>query len=123
MLIDSNLIIYATQPHQRQLRRWMVEQATHYSIISRLETLGYRRLSDAEARSIEAVLAQLERVVIDDAIVERAIGLRRLRKMSLGDALIAASCLVHQLPLATANEKDFAWIEALAVENPLERES
>lgn len=123
MLIDSNLIIDATQPHRRQLRRWMVEHATHYSVMSRLETLGYRHLSDAEARSIDAVLAQLERVPIDDSIVERAIGLRQLRKMSLGDALIAASCLVRQLSLATANEKDFAWIEALAIENPLERES
>jgi predicted nucleic acid-binding protein len=119
MLIDSNLIIHATQPHQPRLRAWLVEQATHYSVISRLETLGYQRLSGTEARSINAILDQLERVDIDDIIIEQAIGLRRLRKMSLGDALIAASCLVHQLPLATANEKDFSWIEGLAVNNPL----
>lgn len=123
MLIDSNLIIYATQPHHRQLRRWIIEHASHYSVISRLETLGYRGLSDAEAQSIAAVLDYLQRLPIDDIIIERAIGLRRLRKMSLGDSLIAASCLVHQLPLATANEKDFAWIEALTVENPLELKS
>ncbi|EIC21280.1 type II toxin-antitoxin system VapC family toxin [Thiorhodovibrio frisius] len=122
MLIDSNLVIYATQPRQPRLRAWLVEQATHYSVISRLETLGYQQLSDAEARSINAILDQLERVDIDDIIVEQAIGLRRLRKMSLGDALVAASCLVHQLPLATANEKDFAWIDELAVNNPLKDE-
>lgn len=122
MLIDSNLIIYATQPGHGQLRRWLVEQATHYSIISRLETLGYQHLSDAEAQAIDAILHHLRPVGIDDSIVEQAIGLRRLRRMSLGDALIAASCLVHQLPLATANEKDFAWIDALMIENPLERE-
>ena len=123
MLIDSNLIIYATQPHQSGLRSWLVEQASHYSVISRLEALGYQRLSDAEAQSINAIFAQLEQVAIDDTIIERAIGLRRLRKMSLGDVLIAASCLVHQLPLATANEKDFAWIEDLVVRNPLQEEA
>lgn len=123
MLIDSNLIIYATQPHQPRLRAWLVEQATHYSVISRLETLGYQRLSEAEAQGIDAIFAQLVRVAIDDTIIEQAIGLRRLRKMSLGDAVIAASCLVYQLPLATANEKDFVWIDELVVKNPLKDET
>lgn len=43
MLIDSNLIIYATQPLYSQLRSWLVDEATHYSVISRLETLGYHQ--------------------------------------------------------------------------------
>jgi toxin FitB len=29
MLIDSNLIIYATQSPYAQLRRWLVDYATH----------------------------------------------------------------------------------------------
>lgn len=83
MLIDSNLIIYATQPHQVGLRQWLVENATHYSVISRLETLGYQRLNDNEARHIHAILDHLEPVAIDDVVIEIAIGLRRRRKMSL----------------------------------------
>jgi len=31
MLIDSNLIIYATQPPYTQLRSWLVSYGTHYS--------------------------------------------------------------------------------------------
>lgn len=122
MLIDSNLIIYATHPRHQRLRRWIVEQATHYSVITRLETLGYQRLSDAEAGSINVILDHLEAVAIDDSVIEQAIGLRRQHKMSLGDAVIAASCLVRQLPLATANDKDFCWIEAFMVRNPLKEE-
>ncbi|VEN73119.1 Twitching motility protein PilT (fragment) [Candidatus Desulfarcum epimagneticum] len=40
--------------------------------------------------------------------------------MSLGDSLIAATALVYDLKLATANVKDFLWIKRLEVVNPLE---
>jgi len=51
--------------------------------------------------------------------IDLAIGLRQQRKMSLGDALIAATCMAHQLPLASANDKDFDWIGGLQVHNPM----
>lgn len=119
MLIDRNLIIYATQPQQGDLRHWLVENATHYAVISRLETLGFHRLSDTEARQINSILDNLDPVAIDDVVIELAIGLRRQRKMTLGDALIAATCQAHALPLATANDKDFSSIEDLELHNPM----
>lgn len=119
MLIDSNLIIYATQPPYGQLRGWLVDYATHYSAISRLETLGYHRLDDAEKQSITAVLDNLDMLMIGMVTVEFAISLRQQRKISVGDALIAATCLEYQLPLATANEKDFDWIDGLTIQNPM----
>lgn len=121
MLIDSNLIIYATQPPYSQLRSWFVEYATHYSAISRLETLGYHLLGDAEKEAITAILENLDVLMIGKATLEMAIVLRQQRKMSLGDALIAATCLEHNLPLATANSKDFEWIADLVIHNPLEQ--
>jgi predicted nucleic acid-binding protein len=123
MLIDSNLIIYATQPPYTQLRSWLVNYATHYSAISRLETLGYHRLSDAERQAITAILENLDILMIGKITLEIAITLRQQRKMSLGDALIAATCLEHGLPLATANGKDFEWIDGLVIHNPAELES
>ena len=39
--------------------------------------------------------------------------------MSLGDAIIAAAALVHDLPLATRNVRDFRWISDLRIVNPL----
>jgi len=119
VLIDSNLIIYATQPAYAQLRTWLLDHASHYSAISRLETLGYPRLGAAEQHAIEAILDSLEMLMITAATLEIAIGLRQQRKMSVGDALIAATCLEHSLPLATANSVDFAWIEGLDLLNPL----
>ncbi|WP_416669429.1 hypothetical protein [Egbenema bharatensis] len=37
-------------------------------------------------------------------------------------ALIAATCLEHQLPLATANEKDFEWVDGLTIHNPMRQD-
>lgn len=120
MLIDSNLIIYSTQPPYNQLRSWLVNYATHYSAISRLETLGYHRLNDAEKQALIAILDNLDILMISKVTIEIAIALRQQRKMSLGDALIAATCLEHDLPLATANEKDFKWIDGLTIHNPMD---
>lgn len=123
MLIDSNLIIYATQPQHQALRDWLVAHASHYSAITRLETLGYPNLRDAEQQAIVNILDQMELLMVGNVTVELAIALRRQRKMTLGDALIAATCLEHQLPLASANEKDFTWIDGLVVHNPLREEA
>ncbi|WP_159788038.1 type II toxin-antitoxin system VapC family toxin [Sodalinema gerasimenkoae] len=122
MLIDSNLIIYATQPPYTGLRDWLVDYATHYSAVSRLETLGYHRLSDAERQVIMAILDNLDILMIGTVTIELAVALRQQRKMSLGDALIAATCLEYQLPLATANDKDFDWIDGLTIHNPMKEE-
>jgi hypothetical protein len=119
MLIDSNLIIYATLSPYTQLRDWLVNYATHYSAISRLETLGYHQLSDVEKQAIMAVLDNLDILMIGTATIELAVELRQQRKISLGDALIAATCLEYKLPLATANQKDFDWIYGLSIHNPM----
>ncbi|WP_254434444.1 hypothetical protein [Dolichospermum sp. UHCC 0352] len=46
MLIDSNLIIYATQPPYTQLRSWLVNYATHYSAIREHQKINYPILWD-----------------------------------------------------------------------------
>ncbi|MGB0561791.1 MAG: type II toxin-antitoxin system VapC family toxin [Spirulinaceae cyanobacterium] len=53
------------------------------------------------------------------AVVEVAVQLRQQRRMTLGDALIAATALVHELTLVTRNVEDFRWVEGLTLMNPL----
>lgn len=120
MLIDTNLIIYSVSPDYHQLRRWLVEKMPVCSVISRVESLGYHRLSDADRQSIEVVLDRLGILYPTVGTFEKAIYLRQKRKISLGDALIAATALEHRRVLATANMEDFLWITDLTVINPLE---
>ena len=57
--------------------------------------------------------------IIDQPVLERAVGLRQRRKMSLGDAMIAATAMAHGLSLATRNLADFEWIAGLTTLEPL----
>jgi hypothetical protein len=61
----------------------------------------------------------LNTVPVDDAIIQRAVQLRQVKKISLGDALIAATALVHGVELVTRNTTDFSEIFGLTVVNPI----
>lgn len=52
-------------------------------------------------------------------IFDQAVYFRQQRKMSLGDSLIAATALIHQITLVTHNTQDFAWIDNLSLIDPL----
>jgi predicted nucleic acid-binding protein len=42
--------------------------------------------------------------------------------MSLGDALVAGTALVHGLTLVTRNVEEFQWIQGLSLLNPFDTE-
>ena len=71
----------------------------------------------------EALLTATTEIFPTVAIINRAVSLRQQRKMSLGDALIAATAMVEGLPLATRNIKDFRWIDGLTLVEPPAYES
>jgi predicted nucleic acid-binding protein len=59
---------------------------------------------------------------ISDDVILRATKLRQRKKLTLGDALIAATALVHGLTLVTRNEPDFLWLTELQVLNPFDKQ-
>lgn len=119
ILIDSNLIIYGVQAEYKNLREWIIDNEPGYSIISRVEVLGFARLQAAQQQALTGLLNNLEILYLNPSCYEIAIALKQQRKMSLGDALIAATCIEYNKTLATRNVTDFNWIENLRVINPL----
>jgi len=120
MLVDSNILIYATKPEHAPLRQWLIQTLPKVSIISKVEILGYHKMGLAEKLALTELLNSLELVYLTPACYEIAIQLRQRRKLTLGDALIAASCLERGYALATCNTSDFAWITEMELINPLE---
>ncbi len=119
LILDSNIIIYSIEPEYQSLRDYLLNVDMHVSEISKLEVLGYSRLTTEENQKFEYFFANLTTLInIQSDIINQAIQLRKVRKMSLGDSIIASTALLYQLPILTRNEKDFAWIDELTVINP-----
>lgn len=119
MLLDSNLFIYAILPNYSCLRQWCLQQALHASEITRLEVLGYHKLNELDKRDLTQMFTLTILYPVTSVIINSAIQLRQQRKMSLGDAIIAATALEYHQTLATRNVDDFAWVGGLKVINPL----
>lgn len=118
-LLDSNIIIYAALPESRELRRWIENCEPTASAISMVETLGFRKLAPAERAYLGSFFAAVHVFPVSDVVIQHAVVLRQHRKMSLGDALVGATAIVHQVELATRNVRDFDWIAGMKIIDPI----
>jgi len=123
MLLDSNTVIYSAKSKYANLRRFLAQHSFSVSAITRLEVLGYPDLEPEEQEKFEKFFSITPVLPISDEVIEKAIKLRRLRKLKserrIADFIIAATALVHGLTLVTHNVKDFEWIDELSVLDPL----
>jgi len=118
-MLDSNLIIYSARPEYPGLRRLIAARSPAVSAVSVVEVLGYHKLSAAERVHFESFFAAAEVLPLSNVVVSRAVTLRQARKMSLGDALVAATTLVFGRELLTRDVKDFVGVPGLLVIDPL----
>ena len=72
-----------------------------FSAVTRMELLGYPGMTASEDALIRQRLAQFTYLGISLAIEDKAIELRRTRRVKLPDALITATALCNGLNLLT----------------------
>lgn len=119
MILDSNILIYALQANHEYLIELIIDKLPSVSIVSKIEVLGYHRLSFIEKNQFENIFDNLTVLPVTKTIADCAISLKQQQKMTLGDALIAATALEHQLTLVTRNIKDFQWIDGISMIDPI----
>ncbi|MBL7818574.1 MAG: type II toxin-antitoxin system VapC family toxin [Saprospiraceae bacterium] len=84
-----------------------------------LEVLGFPALTPLDKAYFESAFAILNVKDISLPIINQAILLRQMRRMSAGDAIIAATAIHYNIELCTRNVSDFNWISGLVVINPV----
>ena len=123
MLLDTNILIYLAQPGGESLQGLISSTSPAASLISRVEALGFYRITPDEHARLDQVFAWVEVLPVTDPVAEAAILLRQSRRMKLGDALIAATALLYDLPLVTRNVGDFKHVVGLKLVNPFAPET
>ena len=110
MLLDSNIIIYAALPEYRALQDFIAKHAPAVSAISRVEVLGYHLLTQQDRSEFEEFFAAATVLPVSDLVITKAIELRQVRKLKLGDALIAGkiAAMTPKIPAMIAYSMRFA---------------
>ena len=121
VLLDTNIFIYLANGSLGSQAVARLEIA--HSSITEIEALGFSDLAVNEFLLLSSLFGESHALTLTDAIVERAIKLRQTRAMGLGDSIIAATALEHNLVLWTANDKDFSHLAELKIMNPINRRS
>ena len=104
-LFDTNILIdylNGIPAAKRELDRY---ESCSISMVTWMEVLGgsERRLDDTTRAFLNRFIA----IPIGEPIAERAVRLRRERRLKLPDAIILATALETGLMLVTRNSKDF----------------
>jgi hypothetical protein len=121
MLVDTDVLIWHLRGYPKATQRLDQLPKLTLSAVTYLELLqGMRNRSEQRALQKSLALRQAERLPLTPAITERAIILMEKLALShglqLGDALIAATGIEHQLTLLTANTKHFSVVDGLQLE-------
>lgn len=122
--IDSNIFIYAAAGLQESidsLSEAVGSSWSGYSIITRIEVLGYKNFNKDEEMKLVRMLSCFHECEVTRAIVDKSIQLRKSGPIKIPDAIIAASAIIHDASLITRNESDFKEIMDLKVFNPFVR--
>lgn len=94
-----------------------------HASVTKLEALGFSTIPANELLILTSLFNESYNISLTDAIVNRAVQLRQARRMSLGDAIVAATALEHDVELWTVNIEDFRHVENLRLANPLQQQS
>jgi predicted nucleic acid-binding protein len=110
-LLDTDVFV----DHLRGYRSLAPGPDAAYSIITRCELFAG---ADTDEEAVHALLAPLRELGVDRGLAESAGRVRREAKVSIADALIAATAITHRRTLVTRNRRDFDRVRRLRVRAP-----
>ena len=119
IILDTNIFIYLSNGSLSS--DTVADTDIAHASITKIQALGFSSIPANELLLLDALFGESHNLPLTDSVVERAIKLRQAKRMSLGDSIIAATALEHNLSLWTANTEDFNHVEGLKLVNPIEK--
>jgi predicted nucleic acid-binding protein len=117
-LVDSNIIIHtaANSVFEKAVIKKLgelLDREFQISIITKIEILS-------KDDSLSAYVDLATVIMLNEAIINETINIRRKHNTKLPDAIIAATAVVNKLKLLTHNTKDFNNIKGLTTVDPFD---
>lgn len=117
-LVDSNILIYAARPEHTALKEMLQGNDVAVSNISRLEVMGYHKITEEQKNFFNAIFSLVSIIEVDNAVINKAIEIRQGRNITVGDAIIGATALLFSFQLITRNVADFKHLPSINITNP-----
>lgn len=105
ILLDTNAIIYFLEGRSRIAEHVLFAERIYFSVITEIELLSSPHLSEKDNEAVRGFLSRCLRAGLTSDVVERAIHIRRTEGLKTPDAIIAATAIVHGIPLVTADKR------------------
>jgi len=111
LLIDTNIALYLLDGDQT-LADILDGRDVYISFITELELLGYQELKEADIPWIQELVGDCIIIDLNQSIKRLTIELKRMQKIKLPDAIIAATSMYLNIPLLSA-DKGFEKVDEL----------
>ncbi len=109
-LLDTDILIdHLADPAKKLPSEY---RGAAYSSITRAELYSGQHIDEAV---IDRLLEQFEEIPVERSVAEEAGRIRRITKIKLPDALIAATAITSKRRLVTRNVRDFGRVKRLTL--------
>ncbi|MDB4919989.1 type II toxin-antitoxin system VapC family toxin [Mucilaginibacter sp.] len=111
ILVDTNIILYLLDGSDT-LEEVLQGKNIYISFITELELISFKGITERQEKQITELLSDCSIIQMNKLIKEKYIELRKKYRLKLADAVIAASSIIFDMPLITA-DSDFKKIDKL----------
>lgn len=109
-IADTNALIYFLEGNSCMLP--YATKKLGFSIISEMELLSFSGITQEEETGVKTLLSDCSRFHLTEEIKDKTIEIRRKYKTKIPDAIVAATAIINNIPLISA-DKGFRQIVEL----------
>lgn len=113
ILADTNILLYLLNG-DNTVAEILQDKMIYISFITELELLGFSKITKKEETLIKKLIEDSRLIPLSNDIKDAFIHIRRHYRLKLADSIIAASSMISNIPLITA-DKQFNTVEELDV--------